>query len=480
MSCQPSLLNITNESFKNELNKSAVADPGLNLNIFVIGSDIKDGNRSTLKLVEKSKEELNEEEYDPFSFRQVQHPTTYGETLVNFLKSLVGTGVLAMPYGFQNTGMIIGILGTCIIGFISAYCGNTLVRCSHILLKRRKIPILDFAGVAEQAFLSGPQRFRKYSMFVGKFIDLFIVLGTIGGNGCYIVFIASNLKQLLDPMVGEHSSRIYMVAMLPVILVMNLVRNLKYIAPFSMFANAVLGSGLVIIFYYIVQDLPAVSTMPLYASASQLPLFFGTAVFAYGMIGVVLPLENDMKKPTQFLGVGGVLSIGVCFTAVLYTTMGFLGYLKYGEKTEASITLNLPLDEPIAKSVKLLYSVAVLFTYPMASYPAMQILQSYSAKSFKSLSVLYFFRVLMDVLTVLLAILIPNLGAFVSLVGAVSSCLFGLIFPPVIELLTYYEDFNYGRFYSRIWKNIFIIIFGALGFITGTYFSILDIINFDK
>lgn len=62
-------------------------------------------------------------------------------------------------------------------------------------------------------------------------------------------------------------------------------------------------------------------------------------------IGVVLPVENTMEKPEHFLGCPGVLNITMTVVVLLYTIMGFLGYVKYGEKSEGSITLNLPTAE---------------------------------------------------------------------------------------------------------------------------------------
>lgn len=59
----------------------------------------------------------------------------------------------------------------------------------------------------------------------------------------------------------------------------------------------------------------------------------------------VMPLENNMKSPRHFLGLGGVLNQGMAGVTLIYILLGFLGYLKYGDKTEGSITLNLPLDE---------------------------------------------------------------------------------------------------------------------------------------
>jgi solute carrier family 36 (proton-coupled amino acid transporter) len=58
-----------------------------------------------------------------------------------------------------------------------------------------------------------------------------------------------------------------------------------------------------------------------------------------------MPLENNMKTPRHFIGCPGILNIGMGVVVTLYSAVGFFGYLKYGEETQGSITLNLPTDE---------------------------------------------------------------------------------------------------------------------------------------
>lgn len=55
-----------------------------------------------------------------------------------------------------------------------------------------------------------------------------------------------------------------------------------------------------------------------------------------------MPLENNMKTPQSFIGCPGVLNFGMGVVVTLYTAVGFFGYLRYGDETQASITLNLP------------------------------------------------------------------------------------------------------------------------------------------
>ena len=62
-------------------------------------------------------------------------------------------------------------------------------------------------------------------------------------------------------------------------------------------------------------------------------------------IGVVLPLENQMRTPSDMRGWNGVLNTSMILVSCLYIAVGFFGYLKYGEQVAGSITLNLPVDE---------------------------------------------------------------------------------------------------------------------------------------
>ncbi|KAL1117154.1 hypothetical protein AAG570_004481, partial [Ranatra chinensis] len=439
------------------------------------GVPIAPTNGSTLPLVSGTAKDAETGGYDPFQHRRLQHPTTDMETLIHLLKGSLGTGILAMPMAFLNAGILFGLFATCIIGVVCTYCIHILVKCSHILCRRMKVPSLGFADVAEVAFMAGPKSVRKFSTLARATINLFLVVDLLGCCCVYIVFVAKNIKQVGDDYI-EWDLRAYMLALLPLLIGMNLIRNLKFLAPFSMIANVLIGTGMGITFYYILQDLPPVSSRPAFSTFEQLPLFFGTAIFALEGVGVVMPLENNMKNPTHFIGCPSVLNTGMFFVVLLYSAVGFFGYLKYGELTEASITLSLPQD-PLAQSVKVMIAVAILLTYSLQFYVPMEIIWKNLKHRFTSRPVLaeYSIRIILVIMTVGIAIAIPNLGPFISLVGAVCLSTLGLMFPSFIELVVCWEEPGLGRFNWILWKNVLIIMFGVLGFVTGTITSIHEI-----
>lgn len=65
-------------------------------------------------------------------------------------------------------------------------------------------------------------------------------------------------------------------------------------------------------------------------------------MFAMESIGSIMPIENEMDKPQHFLGCPGALNCVMTAIIMLYGGLGFLGYVKYGDAVEASITLSLP------------------------------------------------------------------------------------------------------------------------------------------
>jgi len=52
-----------------------------------------------------------------------------------------------------------------------------------------------------------------------------------------------------------------------------------------------------------------------------------------------------MKTPASFGGATGVLNIGMTIITIMYVGMGFFGYVKYGEYSAGSVTLNLPNED---------------------------------------------------------------------------------------------------------------------------------------
>lgn len=97
-----------------------------------------------------------------FSFRNA-------ETLLHLLKGSLGTGILAMPHAFNDSGYILGVVCTIIIGFLCTYCVHLLIKSEYELCRRRKEPSMSYPGTAEAAFEEGPNILRKFSPYAGYF-----------------------------------------------------------------------------------------------------------------------------------------------------------------------------------------------------------------------------------------------------------------------------------------------------------------------
>lgn len=86
------------------------------------------------------------------------------------------------------------------------------------------------------------------------------------------------------------------------------------------------------------------------------------------------------------------------------------------------------------------------------------------------------FRTGMIIFTFVLAILVPRIDLFISLIGAVASSTLAIIVPASIDILIFWPKAGYPK--KKLFKDIFIILFGIYIFVAGTYTSIHNIIDF--
>ncbi len=71
----------------------------------------------------------------------------------------------------------------------------------------------------------------------------------------------------------------------------------KFDFPFWLILTIYLSLYIFFLITYIIVDLSYTWEVKYVASLQQIPLYFGTAIYAFEGIGVVLPLENQMKTP---------------------------------------------------------------------------------------------------------------------------------------------------------------------------------------
>ena len=357
------------------------------------------------------------------------------------------------------------------------------------------------------------------------------MIGQLGFCCVYLVFIPTNLQQVIEVHYPNSISvqKLMCIILVPLILFC-MIKDLKILAPFSTLANILMiGSMGVILFelFFSSEPFKKIDEIDLVAPYSNWPIYFSSAIYAFEGISLVLPVQNEMNNKEAFRPWNGVLNTAMALVAIMYFSIGFYGYLKYGHDAQASITLNLPnqvslsffslfwshdfnlflKNKPLFQAVRILFSIAIFISYNLQFYVAAEIIWSYVFKKSSYLQSLTVsketsmrvesdtdrliveksaskvlnlienvFRSCLVICTFLLAILIPKIDLFISLVGAVASSTLALIIPPFLEFLIVWKTPERTKF--LVFKNVAIILFGVYIFFAGTIVSLKDIINY--
>lgn len=313
-----------------------------------------------------------------------------------------------------------------------------------------------------------------------QFVDIGLMATYYAAACVYIVFIATSFHDVINYDLGINwDVRIYIaITVIPCLLIGQL-RNLKWLVPFSMMANIFIVVTFAIVLYYMFDEPLVYSDKPLIAKASHIPLFFATVIFAMEGIGVVMPVENSMKKPQHFLGCPGVLNTAMITVVSLYAIIGFFGYVRFGDEVRGSITLNLPEGKWLGDTAKLLMAVAILFTFGLQFYVPNEILWRKIGHKFspeKANITQILLRTGIILISGGVAAAIPNLEPFISLVGAVFFSLLGIFVPSFVETVYLWPD-RLGFCKWKLIKNIFLGVFSILALIAGAVASINEIIE---
>ncbi|XP_039227267.1 proton-coupled amino acid transporter-like protein CG1139 isoform X2 [Drosophila yakuba] len=416
--------------------------------------------------------------------RRRGHETSELEAATHLFKGSVGAGLFAMGDCFKNGGLAGATILLPIIAVMCVHCERMLIRGSVLAVERTPgVDFLDYPETVEKCFEHGPRPLRKMSRVMKLVVEMFLCVTQFGFCAIYFVFITENLHQVLQQNgIDISMSMVMLITLLPA-MIPSLMTNLKYISPVSLFANVALLFGLIATLTIAFSDgpMPSVGDRHLFTGGAQLALFFGTALFSYEGIALILPLRNSMRRPENFSTRFGVLNSTMFFTTALFIFTGFVSYVRWGEEVAGSITLNLVVEEVFSQVVKVIAALGVFLGYPIQFFVMMKILwpplkRSNNCAQKYPITMQVCLRFFMVMMTFGVALVVPKLNLFISLIGALCSTCLAFVIPVLIDFVTRAQVPKALGVWSYI-KNILILSVAVLGIVTGTYQSIVEIVK---
>ncbi|KAF3481625.1 vacuolar amino acid transporter 3 [Arthroderma uncinatum] len=285
--------------------------------------------------------------------------TSMGAVLL-LLKSFVGTGVLFLPRAFLNGGMVFSSIVLVAISALSYYCFILLVNT------RNKIngSFGDMGGVL-------------YGEKMRKIILLSVALSQLGFVAAYIVFVSQNLQAfILSVSNCETFMNIKYVIMMQLIifLPLSLVRDISKLAFTALIADVFILLGLVYLYGFGISTIMEQGVADIQPfNPKSYTLLIGTAIFTFEGIGLIIPIQESMKRPEKF---PGVLALVMVVITVVFLSMGVVGYATFGSATETVVILNLPQQDNFVRAIQFLYAIAILLSTPLQLFPAIRILEN--------------------------------------------------------------------------------------------------------
>lgn len=386
--------------------------------------------------------------------------SSQSKTFANVFIAIVGAGVLGLPYAFKRTGWLTSLLMLCAVAALTHYCMMLLV------YTRRKLESVNgFSKI--KSF--GDLGFTVCGPIGKSLVDILITLSQSSFCVGYLIFIGNTLADLINfspRILGLVPKSLYIWGCLPFQLGLNSIATLTHLAPLSIFADVVdLGAIGVVM----VEDvLVFLKQRPAVKAFGGLSVFFygmGVAVYSFEGVGMVLPLESEMKDKDKF---GKVLALTMAFISFMYGGFGALGYFAFGEETKDMITANLGAGL-VSTLVKLGLCVNLFFTLPIMMNPVYEIVE----RRFWGGTYCLWLRWLLVFLVSLVALSVPNFADFLSLVGSGVCCALGFVLPSLFHLLVFKDEMGW-----KVWSvDVAIVVLGIVLGVSGTWYALLEIFS---
>ncbi|QLQ77972.1 hypothetical protein HG537_0A02190 [Torulaspora globosa] len=277
---------------------------------------------------------------------------------INLVKTILGAGLLAIPFAFRSDGVVVGTLLTLLAAVTSGFGLFILSKSSKTLINPRNSSFFTLCMLT-------------YPLLAPLF-DLAMIVQCFGVGLSYLVLIGDLFPRLFG---GEANFWILMSALVTVPLCcLKKLDNLRYSSILGLFALAYLSLLVVICFVHgtlfthdYERNRGEISWFKVY-DAKGLMSTFSIIVFAYTGSMNLFSIINELKD-NSMRNISLVINRSISISTLVFLTVGIAGYLTFGSNTLGNIILNYDPDSIWVHIGRLCLGTMVMLSFPLLFHP---------------------------------------------------------------------------------------------------------------
>ncbi|KAH3678168.1 hypothetical protein WICPIJ_008926 [Wickerhamomyces pijperi] len=286
---------------------------------------------------------------------------------INLLNTIIGAGILAMPYALKADGILLGI-------FVIAFSACTSSFGLYLQGKCCK-----YVNDGEDASFFALSQLT-YPMLSVVF-DLAIAVKCFGVGISYLVVIGDLMPKIIESLINEdyliaHSvllERNFWITLFMIVIVVPLsflkkLDSLKYASMIAL-SSVVYLVVLVVMHFWkddIINKGPVRFIEPYSATSvfQSFPIF----VFSYTCHQNMFSLVNELSDQSG-RNINKVISMSIGIACALYILVGVTGYLSFGDNVEPNVIVGY--SHSLSSTVgRIAIVILVMLSYPLQCHPA--------------------------------------------------------------------------------------------------------------
>ncbi|KAF5284128.1 hypothetical protein FQR65_LT00128 [Abscondita terminalis] len=286
----------------------------------------------------------------------------------NFINSIIGSGVIGIPYALHQSGFGLGLVLLVLIAYVTDYSLVIMVKSGHITGK------FSYQGIMEAAYGRPGYILLGVLQFVYPFIAMVSYNVVVGDTVTKVVVRLINAP---ESSIFSKREIIVLICTLGVTIPLCMYRNITKLAHISFTSLICIGTILLTILFKagsMSQIVPSHSDSWKFVNWDIIPAM-GIMSFAFMCHHNTFLIYTSIQEPNEKRW-EVVTHISLTVSLVITALFGIVGYATFTAYVQGDLLENYCSDDDLMNFSRLLFSVTILLTYPIECFVVRDVIES--------------------------------------------------------------------------------------------------------